>query len=126
MAHAVDVHVGQRIRQLRRTLGISQSQLGDLIGVKSQQIQKYETGANRVSAHRLWDIATTTGTKISYFFEDIEVAEPAAPEALGGRDSQAENSIEQQALDLVRTYCSISENKRRRLYELARALSSSD
>jgi transcriptional regulator with XRE-family HTH domain len=123
MAHAVDVHVGQRIRQLRRTLGISQSQLGSLIGVKSQQIQKYETGANRVSAHRLWDIATTTGTTISYFFKDIGTAEPEVP---GGREPQAENSIEQQALDLVRTYCSISESKRRRLYELARALSSSD
>ena len=57
MKHEVDVHVGTRIRHRRWLIGMTQQQLADQVGIKFQQIQKYETGANRVSASRLWDIA---------------------------------------------------------------------
>ena len=67
----IDVLVGKRIRARRHALGISQSELGVAIGVKFQQIQKYETGANRVSASRLWAISDKLGVPVVYFFEGI-------------------------------------------------------
>jgi len=57
MSHPVDVHVGKRIRHRRWMNGTTQQQLAERVGIKFQQIQKYETGMNRVSASRLWDIA---------------------------------------------------------------------
>lgn len=71
----IDVLVGQRIRARRYALGISQTELGEAIGVKFQQIQKYETGANRVSASRLWAVAEKLGVDVLYFFEGIRPAE---------------------------------------------------
>ncbi|MDF1716441.1 MAG: helix-turn-helix transcriptional regulator [Antarcticimicrobium sp.] len=67
----IDVFVGNRIRARRYALGISQSELGAAIGVRFQQIQKYETGANRVSASRLWAVAEKLGVDIEYFFQGI-------------------------------------------------------
>ncbi|MEL6171602.1 MAG: helix-turn-helix transcriptional regulator, partial [Pseudomonadota bacterium] len=67
MPHVVDVHVGKRIRQRRWLIGMTQQKLAELVGIKFQQIQKYETGANRVSASRLWDIAEAMGVPISFF-----------------------------------------------------------
>jgi transcriptional regulator with XRE-family HTH domain len=68
----IDVLVGKRIRARRHAMGISQTELGDAIGVKFQQIQKYETGANRVSASRLWAVAEKLGVDVVYFFEGIK------------------------------------------------------
>ena len=59
--HPVDVHVGSRIRQRRWMTGMTQQQLAEKVGIKFQQIQKYETGMNRVSASRLWDIGEVAG-----------------------------------------------------------------
>lgn len=70
MAHEVDSLVGRRIRQRRWYTGISQQELANRVGVKFQQIQKYETGANRVSASRLWQIAQGLDVDISYFFSE--------------------------------------------------------
>lgn len=67
----IDTLVGKRIRARRHALGISQTELGEAIGVKFQQIQKYETGANRVSASRLWAVAEKLGVDVVYFFEGI-------------------------------------------------------
>jgi len=61
MAHLVDSHVGQKIRQRRWMVGMTQQQLAESVGIKFQQIQKYETGMNRVSASRLWDISRALG-----------------------------------------------------------------
>ncbi len=69
MKHPVDAHVGKRIRHRRWMVGMTQQQLADKVGIKFQQIQKYETGMNRVSASRLWDIATALGVTVSFFFE---------------------------------------------------------
>ena len=69
MKHPVDVHVGKRVRHRRWMVGMTQQQLGDIVGIKFQQIQKYETGMNRISASRLWDIAQALGVSISFFFE---------------------------------------------------------
>ena len=66
MTHPVDIHVGQRVRQRRWLLGMTQQQLAGQVGIKFQQIQKYETGANRVSSSRLWDISEVMEVPVSF------------------------------------------------------------
>ncbi len=116
MKHPVDEHVGQRIRHCRWMVGMTQQQLAEAVGIKFQQIQKYETGANRVSASRLWDISRALGAPIDHFFEGLE---PGA-----GREGNAVAEIlaDKEALELMRTLRSFPHAQRRRLFELARAL----
>ncbi len=71
MKHPVDIHVGQRVRQRRWEVGMTTQQLGDSVGITFQQIQKYETGANRIGASRMWDIAEVLEVPVSFFFEGI-------------------------------------------------------
>lgn len=118
MTHPVDVHVGKRIRHRRWLVGMTQQQLAERVGIKFQQIQKYETGANRVSASRLWDIADALDVPVSFFFEGLDSAhEPPAGSV------PADLLGDKEALDLIRSYYAIPENQRRRLFELARVLS---
>ena len=120
MAHPVDLHVGKRIRHRRWIVGITQQQLAEKVGVKFQQIQKYESGANRVSASRLWDISETLAVSIDFFFEGIEKSQ----EKLDFRDVIPVDLMgDKEALDLLRSYYSIPEHQRRRLFDLARVLS---
>jgi len=121
MPHPVDVHVGKRIRHRRWLVGKTQQQLAEHVGIKFQQIQKYETGANRVSASRLWDIADALDVPVSFFFEGFEERAPAA--ATPESNIPADLLGDKEALDLVRSYYAIPENQRRRLFELARVLS---
>ena len=119
MTHPVDVHVGKRIRHRRWLVGMTQQQLAEKVGIKFQQIQKYETGANRVSASRLWDIADALDVQVSFFFEGMDnVAETTSDQSV-----PADILGDKEALDLVRSYYAIPENQRRRLFELARVLS---
>ena len=121
MKHPVDVHVGKRIRHRRWMVGMTQQQLAEKVGIKFQQIQKYETGMNRVSASRLWDIAEAVDVPVSFFFEGLD----ESPAATGSASSSIPGDImaDKEALELVRSYYSIPENQRRRLFELARVLS---
>ncbi|MEZ5796701.1 MAG: helix-turn-helix transcriptional regulator [Paracoccaceae bacterium] len=116
MKHPVDAHVGKRICHRRWMVGMTQQQLADKVGIKFQQIQKYETGMNRVSASRLWDIADALGVQIAFFFEGLsEEQQTVAP--------QGDILADKEALELVRSYYSIPEAQRRRLFDLARVLS---
>ena len=117
MKHPVDVHVGKRIRHRRWTLGTTQQQLAEEVGIKFQQIQKYETGTNRVSASRLWDIARALDVPVAFFFEGLDSSE-AEPAQL-----PTDILADREALELVRSYYAIPENQRRQLFELARVLS---
>lgn len=78
MSHPVDVHVGQMIRTTRRARGMTQQMLAARIGVKFQQVQKYETGANRVSASRLWEISQVLDAPINHFFDTFDPDDVAA------------------------------------------------
>lgn len=118
MPHPVDVHVGKRIRQRRWLISMTQQQLAERVGIKFQQIQKYETGANRVSASRLWDIAEVLEVQVSFFFEGLNSATPEGDSAL-----PKDLIGDKEAMDLVRSYYAIPENQRRRLFDLARVLS---
>ncbi len=116
MKHPVDVHVGKRIRQRRWMLGMTQQQLAEAVGIKFQQIQKYETGTNRVSASRLWDVAGALDVPISFFFEGLDTQDAGDPDTTDGLFENRE------AMHLVRAYYAIPENQRRRLVDLARVL----
>lgn len=123
MRHPVDVHVGKRVRHRRWMVGMTQQQLGDIVGIKFQQIQKYETGMNRISASRLWDIAQALDVSISFFFEGFD-GEAEAPAPVAHADAQRGDLLaDKEALELVRSYYSIPEAQRRRLFDLARVLS---
>jgi transcriptional regulator with XRE-family HTH domain len=80
MAADIDLHLGRRLRRRRRLLGLTQQQLAGQVGVRFQQIQKYECGANRISAARLWELAEALETPITYFYDGLaEVGDhPAA------------------------------------------------
>ena len=117
MKHPVDVHVGKRVRHRRWMVGMTQQQLADKVGIKFQQIQKYETGMNRISASRLWDIADALGVAISFFFEGLDQENQIVEEIDG------DILADKEALMLVRSYYAIPEAQRRRLFDLAKVLS---
>jgi len=68
----IDVHVGTRVRLRRTLLGMSQEKLGDALGLTFQQVQKYERGANRIGASRLYDLSRVLDVPVSFFFDDIK------------------------------------------------------
>src|ERR1700689_3884660 len=70
VSNIVDVYVGARLRMRRTMLGMSQSRLGELLGVTFQQVQKYEKGTNRISASRLQHTAQILGVEAAYFFDE--------------------------------------------------------
>lgn len=78
--HPVDRHVGRRVCDKRIALGYNQSDLGRALGLTFQQIQKYEKGANRISASKLWDIARFFKVDIGYFFEGLTTPQPGMAE----------------------------------------------
>jgi transcriptional regulator with XRE-family HTH domain len=117
--HVVDVHVGMRIRHRRWMNGTTQQQLADAVGIKFQQIQKYETGMNRVSASRLWDVANALGVPVSFFFDGLNADTDAARKV---SDLPGDIMTDREALELLRSYYAIPKNQRRRLFDLARVL----
>ena len=116
MKHPVDAYVGRRIRHRRWIIGMTQQQLADKVSVTFQQIQKYETGMNRVSASRLLDTAEVLGVHITFFFEGL--AESDVPKVPG-----SDLLEDKEAIELTRFYYAIPEAQRQRLFDLARALS---
>ncbi len=117
MARPVDVHVGQRVRQRRWMVGMTQQQLGDRVGIKFQQIQKYEAGTNEIRTSQMRDIAAALEVPVTFFFEGLDGQVPDTGEARG------DILTDKEALDLVRAYYAIPEHQRRRLFDLARVLS---
>ena len=109
----VDVHVGARVRTRRLLIGMNQETLARALGLTFQQVQKYEGGANRVSASRLSQIAEILGVPISYFFNDIEPdgAEPSRREVEARERLQRPETIE-----LIRSYYAITDPETRRQF----------
>ena len=82
--HSVDIHVGKRLRHQRCVQGVTQGELAEALGIRFQQVQKYESGNNRVSASRLWDIAKVLNVPVSYFFEGLDPPLSEEPPEGGG------------------------------------------
>jgi len=72
MTNEIDRHLGKRLRQRRRSLGLTQQQIAEAVGVRFQQIQKYECGANRISAARLWLLAKALEAPVGLFFDGVD------------------------------------------------------
>ncbi len=123
MKHPVDLHVGQRLRHRRWLVGMTQQQLASAVGIKFQQIQKYESGANRISASRLYDLANALQVPVSFFFDGLDST--AAP-AGGGEHIDPSVLADKETMDLIRAYYGLDEGPRRRLLDLAKALSESN
>jgi transcriptional regulator with XRE-family HTH domain len=122
--HPIDAHVGARVKLRRTALGMSQTELGNALGVTFQQVQKYERGANRIGASRLLDIAHVLEVPISFFYEDVSPVR--TPPAEGWR---ADNDILEhpETKQLVAAYYAIADAKiRRQLRSLSKALANCD
>jgi len=78
MATDIDLHIGRRLRRRRRLLNLTQQQLGDRLNIRFQQVQKYECGANRISAARLWHLACALQIDVSYFYDGYEETSAAS------------------------------------------------
>lgn len=127
----IDVHVGSRVRLRRTLLGMSQEKLGEAIGLTFQQVQKYERGANRIGASRLYDLSRVLDVPVSYFFEEMASDVAHAAEArLGGMSEaapsttyEADPMMRRETLELVRAYYRIADPQvRRRLFDLTKAI----
>ncbi|MEQ1890180.1 MAG: helix-turn-helix transcriptional regulator [Alphaproteobacteria bacterium] len=126
----VDVHVGGRVRLRRMLIGMSQEKLGDALNLTFQQVQKYEKGANRIGAGRLFRIAQLLGVSVQFFFDDAPGGQ--GPGAMGF----AENDTTPMLLDFVNTpegihlnraFASIKDSAtRKRLVDLAKAIAGQD
>lgn len=124
----IDVHVGQRVRQRRTLLGYSQERLADALNLTFQQVQKYERGANRVGAGRLYELSHALDVPVNYFFEEL----PDAPEGVASgpamqeaaqRQYDADPMAQRETLLLVRAYYDINDPAvRRRVLDLIRAM----
>ena len=117
----IDVHVGRRIRHRRWLLGMTQIALGDAVGVRFQQIQKYESGTNRVPVSRLWEIAAIQQTDVGYYFEGLEVSDEFATQSSVIDLSDLFRSKE--TIEFVGMCRRLPESQRRKLLALAKAIS---
>lgn len=118
MASDIDLHLGRRLRRRRRLLGLTQQQLAMQVGIRFQQIQKYECGANRISAARLWQLAEALESPVSYFYDGLEEAIERKEAASQG----GEMFSRKETLDLIQAYYQLGERPRRRLLDLAKSL----
>jgi len=126
----VDIHVGKRLKQHRMLLGLSQTQIADMLGISFQQIQKYEKGTNRVSASRLVDLSNALDVNITYFFNEIPTNTlKQSTKLITNLGEEPLNEItdnpmtKRETLTLVRNYYKITdERKRRSIITLCKAL----
>jgi transcriptional regulator with XRE-family HTH domain len=120
--HPVDRHVGLHIRMRRKALGISQERLAESLGLTFQQVQKYERGANRVSASKLWEIARALRTNVSCFYEGLESGAEEAGQGFMGASAQ-EFLLTPEGMELAATFPRVRRpGVRRKVLDLVRAM----
>jgi len=128
MASEIDLHLGRRLRRRRRLLGLTQQQVAEVVGIRFQQVQKYECGANRVSAARLWQLSEALQAPVAYFYDGLEAGKPkpaandAAPNGCERPREDVEVLARKETMDLVKAYYQLGERPRRRLLDLAKSL----
>ncbi|MEP1229776.1 MAG: helix-turn-helix transcriptional regulator [Litorimonas sp.] len=121
MTNDIDLHVGKRLRRRRRLLGLTQQALAEQVGIRFQQIQKYECGANRVSAARLFELSEALTVPIQYFYEGLSAHDPFL-EPPNADIIAADVLSKKETMDLVRAYYSMGEGPRKHLLDLAKSL----
>lgn len=118
----IDIHVGTRLRLRRTLLGLSQETLGEAVGITFQQLQKYERGANRISASRLFNLSQVLGVPVGFFFEDLSSGDTPAKKSATS-EIELEAMARRETLELVRAYYRISDPAiRKRAFDLVKAL----
>lgn len=126
----IDVHVGSRVRLRRTLLGFSQEKLGNAVGLTFQQIQKYERGANRIGASRLYQFSKVLDVPVAFFYDDMPSdVESAQPGLADGEPVPFDQQqfTRRETLKLVRAYYGIADPAvRQRLYELTRSIANQD
>jgi transcriptional regulator with XRE-family HTH domain len=121
MGTDIDLHLGTRLRRRRRILGLTQQQVAEIVGIRFQQIQKYECGANRISAARLWQLAHALDVPVGYFYDGLADVPLRYTEATG--ETRGEGMmVRKETEDLIRAYYQLDERPRRRLLDLAKSL----
>jgi len=124
--HPVDVHVGTRIRQRRTLLAISQTKVGDAVGLTFQQIQQYERGSNRIRSSRLYEFAKVLDVPVSYFFDEMPFNSGRGRkvgEASARFEQEKDPMIKRETLELVRAYYKIRECRvRKRMFDMVKAV----
>ena len=125
--HPIDVHVGSRLKLRRLMLGMSQGQLGAKLGLTFQQVQKYERGANRIGASRLWHLCQVLDVRPTFFFDDKDpVRAPAVPGGFAeppAAEFDSDPLRKPETIELLGAFLAIADTAvRRRLLEAARAL----
>jgi transcriptional regulator with XRE-family HTH domain len=120
----IDVHVGLQVRLRRKELKISQEKLAEALGLTFQQVQKYERGANRISASKLFEIARALHVPIGWFFEGLSDPTSDSSVARGGETPFAHSFLTtQEGIDLANLFPKVSRRRvRRRLVDLVRAM----
>lgn len=123
----IDVHVGSRVRLRRMLVGMSQEKLGDTLGLTFQQVQKYEKGANRIGASRLYQISQILGVAVQFFFDDMQAPEGADADGFGEGESSPyvmDFVSSAEGLQLNRAFTRIEKPAvRKKLLELVKSLS---
>jgi transcriptional regulator with XRE-family HTH domain len=114
LPNLIDKHVGRRLRWRRRELKLSQEVLAERLGVTFQQVQKYERGANRVSAGRLFELAQALDTTIPYFFEGADAVNAAISQGMAAEGTDFAGLIDADAVDLVIAFQAIDDPDLRR------------
>ncbi len=124
--HPVDVHVGQRLRMRRTLLGMSQEKVAEALGLTFQQLQKYEKGANRVSASRLHELSQILDVPQSFFFEELPTNAKSRNQAISSAsDEEFDPMNKRETLEFVRAYYRIKDPAiRGRIAALTRAMAS--
>ena len=120
MTSEIDLYVGKRLRRRRRLLGLTQQSLAEQVGIRFQQIQKYECGANRISAARLFELSEALSVPIQYFYEGLMDDELDMDDEMGFIAPDVLSKKE--TMDLVRAYYSLGEGPRKHLLDLAKSL----
>jgi transcriptional regulator with XRE-family HTH domain len=120
----IDLHIGRRLRARRRLLGLTQPQLADAVGVRFQQIQKYECGEDRISASRLWRLCRVLNASVDYFYDGLAARPGQAPHACAGM-VRADDGAREEALDLVHFFRRLNGHSRQALLDLANSLGAS-
>ena len=122
----IDVHVGSRVRLRRMLVGMSQERLGEMLGLTFQQIQKYEKGANRIGASRLYQISQILGVQVQFFFDDMADTGGVTPGNFSDSDSAPyvmDFVSSSEGLQLNRAFTNIDDPRiRKRLLDLIKTL----
>ncbi|MFN4040611.1 MAG: helix-turn-helix domain-containing protein [Brevundimonas sp.] len=124
--HPVDKHVGRRVCEKRISLGYNQSDLGRALGLTFQQIQKYEKGANRISASKLWDIARFFKVDVSYFFQGLTEQAQAGMAEGDAPTFEHDFPATRHTIELARLAPSLSARHQKLLLDMARELAGRD